>query len=204
MSRAGRILLLLGVFAAFSLFVLAPSGAHVNRSFRHFWKHLRPKLTLAGTVNKRTNPVHWTKLKGVPKGLADGDDEVGPSGPQGPQGPEGSAGPEGPRGPQGPAGDTGPEGPRGPQGPAGDTGPQGPQGPAGDTGPQGPQGPAGDTGPQGPQGPQGPAGTFATSGFHTHDACVNNLTGQLTVLAHSSKNTCAVGENPVTIVVQDH
>ena len=150
MSRAGRILLLLGVFAAFSLFVLAPSGAHVNRSFRHFWKHLRPKLTLAGTVNKRTNPVHWTKLKGVPKGLADGDDEVGPSGPQGPQGPEGSAGPEGPRG------------------------------------------------------PQGPAGTFATSGFHTHDACVNNLTGQLTVLAHSSKNTCAVGENPVTIVVQDH
>src|SRR5919109_572087 len=158
MSRAGRILLLLGAFAAFSLFVLAPSGAHVNRSFRHFWKHLRPKLTLAGTVNKRTNPVHWTKLKGVPKGLADGDDEVGPSGPQGPQGPEG---------------------------------------PAGDTGPQGPQGPAGDTGPQGPQGPQGPAGTFATSGFHTHDACVNNLTGQLTVLAHSSKNTCAVGENPV-------
>jgi hypothetical protein len=177
MSKAGRTLLVLAVFAALSLFILAPSGAHVNRSFRHFWKHLRPKLTLAGTVNKRTNPVHWTKLKGVPKGLADGDDEVGPPGPQGPQGPEGSAGPEGPRGPQGPAGDTGP---------------------------RGPQGPAGDTGPQGPQGPQGPAGTFATSGFHTHDACVNNLTGQLTVLAHSSKNACAVGDNPVTIVVQDH
>jgi transcriptional regulator with XRE-family HTH domain len=125
------------------------------------WKG-RPRLTQAGTINKRTNPVHWTKLKGVPQGLADGDDGLGPPGPQGPQGPEGVAGP------------------------------------------QGPEGPEGDVGPQGPQGPQGPAGTFATSGFHTHDACVSDLTGQLTVLGHSSKNACAVGENAITVVVQDH
>jgi len=153
MPKAGRVVLVVAICAVLSLLVLSPGGAHVSRSFKHLWaKHLRPKLTVGGTINKRTNPVHWTKLKGVPAGVADGDDKVGPPGPQGPQGPQG------------------------------------------------------DAGPQGPQGPQGPAGTFATSGFHTHDACVSQLTGELSVLgsAHSSKNVCGVGENAVVIVVQDH
>lgn len=36
-------------------------------------------LASSGTVNGASNPVHWTKLKGVPAGFADGTDDVGPS-----------------------------------------------------------------------------------------------------------------------------
>jgi hypothetical protein len=36
-------------------------------------------LSSAGTINADANPVHWTKLKGVPAGFADGTDDVGPS-----------------------------------------------------------------------------------------------------------------------------
>jgi hypothetical protein len=36
-------------------------------------------LGSAGTINSNSNPVHWTKLKGVPAGFADGTDDVGPS-----------------------------------------------------------------------------------------------------------------------------
>jgi hypothetical protein len=32
-----------------------------------------------GTINQGSNPVHWTKLKGVPAGFADGTDDIGPS-----------------------------------------------------------------------------------------------------------------------------
>src|SRR5690606_9726664 len=33
-------------------------------------------LNTAGTLNNTANPVHWTKLKGVPADLADGDDDT--------------------------------------------------------------------------------------------------------------------------------
>ncbi len=36
-------------------------------------------LSSPGTINDASNPVHWTKLKGVPAGFADGTDNVGPS-----------------------------------------------------------------------------------------------------------------------------
>ena len=36
-------------------------------------------LSSPGTINADSNPVHWTKLKGVPAGFADGTDDVGPS-----------------------------------------------------------------------------------------------------------------------------
>jgi hypothetical protein len=36
-------------------------------------------LGSAGTINQSSNPVHWTKLKGVPAGFADGTDDAGPS-----------------------------------------------------------------------------------------------------------------------------
>ncbi|HEY7147981.1 MAG TPA: hypothetical protein VH541_06785 [Gaiellaceae bacterium] len=32
-----------------------------------------------GTINEGSNPVHWTKLKGVPAGFADGVDDTGPA-----------------------------------------------------------------------------------------------------------------------------
>lgn len=37
-------------------------------------------LGVAGTINTATNPVAWTKLKGVPSGIADGVDDGVPSG----------------------------------------------------------------------------------------------------------------------------
>ena len=36
-------------------------------------------LRSPGTINDGSNPVHWTKLKGVPAGFADGTDDTGPS-----------------------------------------------------------------------------------------------------------------------------
>jgi hypothetical protein len=35
-------------------------------------------LNTAGVINDTANPVDWTKLKGVPPGIADGTDDVGP------------------------------------------------------------------------------------------------------------------------------
>jgi hypothetical protein len=36
-------------------------------------------LGSAGTINDGSNPVNWTKLKGVPAGFADGTDDTGPA-----------------------------------------------------------------------------------------------------------------------------
>ena len=36
-------------------------------------------LGTPGTINQGSNPVHWTKLKGVPAGFADGADDAGPA-----------------------------------------------------------------------------------------------------------------------------
>lgn len=37
----------------------------------------RPELSDVGTINATSNPVDWTRLKGVPAGLADGVDDAG-------------------------------------------------------------------------------------------------------------------------------
>ena len=48
-------------------------SADDNGTTSHLWDHFK-RLAVAGTVNSDSNPVHWTKLKGVPAGLADGVD----------------------------------------------------------------------------------------------------------------------------------
>jgi hypothetical protein len=65
----------------------APAVAHVTESWTHLrTKHVRPfsdkryykKTTLRspGAINTSTNPVDWTKLKGVPVDFADGVDDT--------------------------------------------------------------------------------------------------------------------------------
>ena len=58
--------------------VLAPGAfAHVGTEFAHLWReHIKPRLATPGTINAASNPVDWTKLKGVPASLADGRDQA--------------------------------------------------------------------------------------------------------------------------------
>jgi hypothetical protein len=77
--------IVLAVLLASALF--APGAiAHVGTEFAHLWnEHIKPRIATPGTINAAENPVDWTKLKGVPAGLADGmdmgiDQAVGASG----------------------------------------------------------------------------------------------------------------------------
>ena len=70
-----------------AMIVIAPGAvAHVGTEFAHLWnEHIKPRIATPGTINATANPVDWTKLKGVPAGLADGmdmgiDQAVGASG----------------------------------------------------------------------------------------------------------------------------
>jgi hypothetical protein len=54
----------------------SPAGAHDNGTTAHLWNHIQ-KMGEAGTINDSGNPVHWTKLKGVPSTIADGVDNIG-------------------------------------------------------------------------------------------------------------------------------
>lgn len=49
-------------------------SAHDNGTTSHLWDHFKA-LKQPGTINSDTNPVDWTKLKGVPAGIADGRDD---------------------------------------------------------------------------------------------------------------------------------
>jgi hypothetical protein len=61
--------------------LISPAGAHVTGSFRHLWRdHIKPRLANAGSLNAPSNPVDWTKLKGVPPDFADGIDDTGGGG----------------------------------------------------------------------------------------------------------------------------
>jgi hypothetical protein len=78
MKHRGRGALNVAALLAISVLIAAaligPAGAHNGAG--HIWKtHIRPKLQNPGTINTATNPVDWTKLKGVPAGLADGTDD---------------------------------------------------------------------------------------------------------------------------------
>ena len=61
--------------------LLNPSsaGAHDNGTTGHLWNHIKA-MGDAGTINDSGNPVHWTKLKGVPASIADGLDNIGSPG----------------------------------------------------------------------------------------------------------------------------
>ena len=54
--------------------VVGRAAAHDSGTTSHLWEHFKA-LKVAGTINADTNPVDWTKLKGVPGGLADGVDD---------------------------------------------------------------------------------------------------------------------------------
>jgi hypothetical protein len=57
----------------------AEAFADTGHTHDHRYVH-RDSLGTAGAVNNGSNPVDWTRLKGVPGGLADGVDDVGGAG----------------------------------------------------------------------------------------------------------------------------
>ena len=60
-------------------FAPGAADAHVTPDDVHLWTaHIKPRLATVGTINTSTNPVDWTRLKGVPAGFADGADSTGP------------------------------------------------------------------------------------------------------------------------------
>ena len=59
--------------------VVSQVSAHDTGTTSHLWDHIKA-LREAGTINTDTNPLHWTKLKGVPAGLADGIDHTAGAG----------------------------------------------------------------------------------------------------------------------------
>jgi hypothetical protein len=64
------------VSLAIALAIGAPAGGHDNGTTAHLWNvHIEP-LRDPGTINDPANPLHWTKLKGVPSGFADGTDNL--------------------------------------------------------------------------------------------------------------------------------
>jgi hypothetical protein len=59
-----------------ALAIQGPAGGHDNGTTGHLWDvHIEP-LRDPGTINAAGNPLHWTKLKGVPSGFADGTDNL--------------------------------------------------------------------------------------------------------------------------------
>jgi len=71
--RRTRISVLAVVAVVIAGALIAPAPAHVTNKFGHlFNKHIKRKLASPGVINAARNPVHWTKLKGVPASIADG------------------------------------------------------------------------------------------------------------------------------------
>lgn len=57
--------------------VAAHPGPGADQTDQHLWAHI-DALDEPGTINASGNPLHWTKLKGVPPGIADGLDDDRP------------------------------------------------------------------------------------------------------------------------------
>jgi hypothetical protein len=53
---------------------IAGTASGGTNGWQQVWDQIKPLLSHPGTINSPDNPVHWTKLKGVPAGLADGLD----------------------------------------------------------------------------------------------------------------------------------
>jgi hypothetical protein len=60
--------------AAITACLIAGTAWGATAGWQDVWNQIRPLLSDPGTVNNADNPVHWTKLKGVPAGFADGLD----------------------------------------------------------------------------------------------------------------------------------
>ncbi len=62
--------------------LITPANAHVG-GVGHLWNaHIKARVIKLlslndGTINQAGDPVHWTRLKGVPAGFADGADDIG-------------------------------------------------------------------------------------------------------------------------------
>jgi len=54
--------------------VIAGTAWGATAGWQDVWNQIKPLLSDPGTINGADNPVHWTKLKGVPAGFADGLD----------------------------------------------------------------------------------------------------------------------------------
>jgi len=66
-----------GIVVALALMlpsVVGQVSGHDTGTTSHLWDHFKG-LREVGTINADSNPLHWTKLKGVPAGLADGVDD---------------------------------------------------------------------------------------------------------------------------------
>lgn len=74
-TAVARALMIL-VAGALAAAIAAPGAfAHDDGTTTHLWLgHIKP-MKDPGTINTSTNPVDWTKLKGVPAGFADGTDD---------------------------------------------------------------------------------------------------------------------------------
>src|SRR5215216_3973095 len=53
---------------------IAGTASGGTSGWEQVWDQIKPLLSDPGTINNPDNPVHWTKLKGVPAGFADGLD----------------------------------------------------------------------------------------------------------------------------------
>jgi hypothetical protein len=72
-KRRTRVVALVAVSLLFAG-AIAGTASGSTLSWQQIWDQIRPLLADPGTINSSDNPVHWTKLKGVPAGLADGLD----------------------------------------------------------------------------------------------------------------------------------
>jgi hypothetical protein len=75
----GRTVAVTVAVVVMALALWSPVGAHDDGTTAHLWSHFH-SLRDPGTINADTNPVHWTKLKGVPSSIADGVDNIGAAG----------------------------------------------------------------------------------------------------------------------------
>ncbi|MBI4261720.1 MAG: hypothetical protein HY658_14285 [Actinobacteria bacterium] len=72
-SPIGRALAVLASATLIGLFAAGQAAGHSGNT-GHLWnQHIEP-LGEPGTINDAGNPLHWTKLKGVPGAFADGID----------------------------------------------------------------------------------------------------------------------------------
>lgn len=80
-----RLILAMAAGICIGTVIISPASAHVSTSVSHLWaEHIAPlakqifftkgQLKYGGTINASGNPVHWTKLRGVPGSIADGTD----------------------------------------------------------------------------------------------------------------------------------
>jgi hypothetical protein len=72
-QRRGRAAVLVAV-SVLVAGALAGTALGATSGWQDVWNQIKPLLSDPGTINTSDNPVHWTKLKGVPAGLADGLD----------------------------------------------------------------------------------------------------------------------------------